>query len=161
MNYWLNNQIIGDWNKPIRKAIPLQNWISNGSKKTLNYNHMKHYIKLLGLSAVFLVASCKGEIQEERAGTEKIKKAAAMPILPGNIEKINFKIEGMTCAMGCAKMIEGKLENARGVDSAKVDFETKLAHVSFDKTQQSKEELENSIEALLDGTTYKVSEINE
>lgn len=117
---------------------------------------MKHYIKLLGLLLVFLAFSCKGEKQQEAENQEIVAQA----ILPENLTEVNFEIDGMTCEFGCAKMIEKKLANAKGVDSAKVDYETNLAYISFDKTQQSKEELKKIIEVLLDGNTYKASEIN-
>ncbi|MGE4345791.1 MAG: heavy-metal-associated domain-containing protein [Flavobacteriaceae bacterium] len=117
---------------------------------------MKDYIKLVGLSVMFLIVSCNGEVQKDKTQSTETKEVA---VLPENLEEVNFEINGMTCALGCAKMIENKLANAKGVDSAKVDFETKLAYISFDKTQQSKEELQKRIEALLDGNTYKASEI--
>jgi len=66
----------------------------------------------------------------------------------------------MTCEFGCAKSIENKLANAKGVDTAKVDFKTNMAYISFDKTQQSKQELKQTIESLLDGNTYKASEVS-
>ena len=116
---------------------------------------MKH-IKLLGLLLVCLAFSCKGETQKEETQPTETKEVA---ILPENLEEVNFEIDGMTCALGCAKMIEHKLANVKGVDSTKVDFETKLAYISFDKTQQSKEELKRTIETLVDGNTYKTSEI--
>lgn len=117
---------------------------------------MKYYIKLLSLSTVFLIASCKGETQREEMQPTETKE---MVVLPENLEEVKFQIDGMTCALGCAKMIENKLANVKGVDFAKVDFETKLAYISFDKTQKSKEELKKTIEVLLDGNTYKASEI--
>lgn len=46
--------------------------------------------------------------------------------------KAEFKIEGMTCAIGCAAKIEKSLANMDGVKNAKVDFEKKLATVEFD-----------------------------
>ena len=40
--------------------------------------------------------------------------------------KAEFGIEGMTCAMGCAKTIEKKMAKMDGVKSAKVDFEKEM-----------------------------------
>lgn len=117
---------------------------------------MKDYIKFVSLSVMLLIVSCKGETQKEETQPTETKEVV---ILPENLEEVNFEIDGMTCVFGCAKMIENKLANAKGVDSAKVDFETKLAYISFDKTQKSKEELKKTIEVLLDGNTYKASEI--
>jgi copper chaperone CopZ len=46
--------------------------------------------------------------------------------------KSEFNIEGMTCAMGCAKTIENKLANTSGVKAVTVDFEKTLATIEFD-----------------------------
>lgn len=46
--------------------------------------------------------------------------------------KSEFNIEGMTCAMGCAKIIENKLAHTNGVKSVTVDFEKTLATIEFD-----------------------------
>lgn len=46
--------------------------------------------------------------------------------------KSQFNIEGMTCAMGCAKTIENKLAHTNGVKSVTVDFEKTLATIEFD-----------------------------
>ena len=73
-------------------------------------------------------------------------------------ETASFKIEGMTCAMGCAKTIEKKLTGMDGVQKATVDFETKEATVEFDATIQTQESLINAIESAADGKTYKVSD---
>ena len=40
-------------------------------------------------------------------------------------------IEGMTCAIGCAKAIETQLKNVDGVSSAVVDFESATASIEF------------------------------
>lgn len=89
---------------------------------------------------------------ETVATTEKKQVAAVQP------ETASFKIEGMTCAMGCAKTIEKKLAEMNGVQKATVDFETKEAVVEFDATIQTKESLTKVIEASADGKTYKVAE---
>ena len=119
---------------------------------------MKEFIKILGLSALVLTVSCKEDVKKQTSESKAVKQITLAPILAENLQAVNLKIDGMTCALGCAKMIEGKLAKANGVDSVKVDFETKLAYISFDKTQLSKEELISKIDALLDGKTYKASE---
>ncbi|MEG0915754.1 MAG: heavy metal-associated domain-containing protein [Myroides sp.] len=119
---------------------------------------MKEFIKILGLAAIVLTVSCKDDVKKQTTESNAVKQLAQAPILTENLKTVNLKIDGMSCALSCAKMIEGKLAKAKGVDSVKVDFETKLAYVSFDKTQQSKEELITTIDALLDGKTYKASE---
>jgi copper chaperone CopZ len=61
-----------------------------------------------------------------------------------------------TCAVGCAKTIQEDLTQLEGVQ-ATVDFETKIATVTFDKTVQNPEKLTTVVEAAADGKTYKVT----
>ena len=63
----------------------------------------------------------------------------------------------MTCAVGCAKTIEEELSGLDGVQKATVDFDKKLATVTFDKTVQTPEKLTEVVQATGDGKTYKVS----
>ncbi len=99
-----------------------------------------------------LIWSCKEKTAETVSlGIEKKE------IKPENLQKANFSIEGMTCAVGCAKTIQEELSALEGVQSATVDFEKKLASVSFDKTIQNPENLKKTVEKTGDGKTYTVS----
>jgi len=116
-------------------------------------------IAIIALSGL-LFASCKDnktEVKTETASAEaaapKVKKAIA----PENLQTASFTIEGMTCAIGCAKTIEEELTELDGVQEAKVDFDKKLATVTFDKTVQTPESLTKVVQDTGDGKTYKVS----
>jgi mercuric ion binding protein len=102
-----------------------------------------------------LFTSCKKEeITEAKAEATTVKKE--------NIKATaatSFTIEGMTCAMGCAKVIEGKLAGLEGVQKATVDFDKKTAAVEYDATLQTPEELTKTVEAVADGKTYTVSNV--
>ncbi len=63
---------------------------------------------------------------------------------------MNMNIEGMTCAMGCAKTIEHKLNKTDGIGDAKVDFSNKMAMITYDKNTMS----ENDVLALVNNDTY-------
>ncbi len=63
----------------------------------------------------------------------------------------------MTCAIGCAKTIEEELNGIDGVQTASVDFEKKLATISFDKTILTTKNITKVVEATGNGKTYKVS----
>jgi mercuric ion binding protein len=89
--------------------------------------------------------------------TKTEKKASVAAVKP---ETASFKIEGMTCAMGCAKTIETKLSNLEGVQKASVDFDKKEATVEFDATIQTPEKLTKTVETAGDGETYKVSDMH-
>jgi len=105
-----------------------------------------------------LMTSCK----KEAATTETItQKTAETPkkevvIAAENVQTASFEIEGMTCAIGCAKTIEEELGGLEGVQKATVDFDSKKATVVFDKSIQNQDNLTKVVEATADGKTYKV-----
>ncbi|MDO1501995.1 heavy metal-associated domain-containing protein [Winogradskyella maritima] len=79
-----------------------------------------------------------------------------------NVEyaKVQFNIEGMTCAMGCAKTIEKKMAKLEGVKSAKVDFDSELAMVEYDASKVSPERLEETVTSVGGGDVYEVKNIS-
>jgi copper chaperone CopZ len=126
------------------------------NKITIIMNFTKSLVTLGIVSSLLL--SCKDTAakpaavneSEVTATTEKNKAVAAKP------ETASFKIEGMTCAMGCAKTIEKKLADMEGVQKATVDFDKKEATVNFDAAILTPEKLYATVEATADGNTYKV-----
>ena len=64
---------------------------------------------------------------------------------------VEMKVEGMVCAMGCAKFIEDKVAGEAGVTESKVDFEEGMAYFTFDANQWTAEELEAFIDEIHDG----------
>ena len=116
-------------------------------------------IAIIALSGL-LFASCKdnkAEVHAETAETEMAAPKVKKEIAAANLQTASFKIEGMTCAIGCAKTIQEELTGLEGVQEAKVDFDNKLATVTFDKTVQTPESLTKVVQATGDGKTYKVS----
>lgn len=127
--------------------------------KEINSIHMKITKTIVALAFVsLLMTSCK----KEAATTETItQKTAETPkkevvIAAENVQTASFEIEGMTCAIGCAKTIEEELGGLEGVQKATVDFDSKKATVVFDKTIQNQDNLTKVVEATADGKTYKV-----
>jgi mercuric ion binding protein len=111
--------------------------------------------------AALLFVSCKdtskdGNIETPAEGTVtdtvQAKETAA------NLETTSFKIDGMTCPEGCAKVIENKLAGMEGVQEAKVDFAAKTATISFDAAKQTPEKFVETVEHIADGA-YKVSDV--
>jgi periplasmic mercuric ion binding protein len=84
------------------------------------------------------------------------KKEIAIAVKP---EKVSFKIDGMVCPDGCAKMIEKKLAETQGVQEVNVDYEAKTATVNFDLDKISSQDLVKAVESAGDGKTYKVSDV--
>ena len=118
---------------------------------------MKNIKNLAFVALITILAvSCKEEANTEVKDVPTVKTE----ILAENLETANMSIEGMTCEVGCAKLIEGKLIGATGVTEAKVDFETKVATVTFDKTQQNIASLTKVVEKTGGGELYKVVDPN-
>ena len=115
-------------------------------------------IASLAIAGLVLV-SCKKEEDKSLAvaTAEKSTQKEHKAIAAENVQTASFSIEGMTCAVGCAKTIEKELSNLEGVEKATVDFEKKIATVTFDKTIQNPENLTKTVQETGDGKTYKVS----
>lgn len=116
-------------------------------------------IAMLALAGLVLT-SCKdnkAEVKTETASTEKETPKVKKEIAAENLQTASFTIEGMTCAVGCAATIQEELTALDGVQTAKVDFDKKLATVTFDKTVQNPESLTKVVQDTGDGKTYKVS----
>ncbi|MBS7785957.1 heavy-metal-associated domain-containing protein [Flavobacterium sp. CYK-55] len=116
----------------------------------------------MNLSKIFAVASCCGFIatgckQTASPAPDHAVAKAKHAINPEKLQTATFTIEGMTCAIGCAKTIQDELTDLDGVQKATVDFDKKLATVSFDSSLQTPESLTKLVEATADGKTYKVS----
>ena len=113
--------------------------------------------KLLFAASItsLLLTSCK---QTASAPTEKNTATSEKhAINPEKTQTASFTIEGMTCAVGCAKTIEKELSDMDGVQKATIDFDKKEATVSFDSSIQNAASLVKLVEATADGKTYKVS----
>ena len=118
-------------------------------------------IAIIALSGL-LFASCKdnkAEASSKTTASETTAPKVKKEIAAANLQTASFKIEGMTCAIGCAKTIQEELTALDGVQTAKVDFDKKLATVTFDKTIQNPESLTKVVQATGDGKTYKVSDM--
>lgn len=104
------------------------------------------------------VWSCKNETQPQLKTIEVEETTAKSKIADDAIlAKAEFNIEGMTCAIGCAKTIEKKLAKMKGVKSAKVDFYKKVAMVEYDKAIVTTSSLENIVTN--DSDTYSVNDM--
>ena len=125
---------------------------------------MKSFKHILALALVSVFAlSCKTdatpEVKTAPAATSKTEVVAKKTINPNaKLAKAEFKIEGMTCAMGCAKTIEKKMAKMEGVKSATVDFERELAMVEYDEAIVTPASLETTVTNVAD--TYKVKDMH-
>ncbi|WP_452222764.1 cation transporter [Lacinutrix chionoecetis] len=120
---------------------------------------MKTIKNILVIAVVAIVAfGCKNEVQPEVKTVETETEVTKAELDPNaTYAKAEFKIEGMTCAMGCAKTIEKKMAKMEGVKSATVDFGRELAMVEYDEAKVTPTSLEATVTSVAD--TYKVKDM--
>lgn len=102
-----------------------------------------------------LLISCKKQENKVVAKANEPKTISA----DAKMATTSFNIQGMTCAVGCAKTIEKELSETSGVKTATVDFDKKTAKVEYDSNAQTPEKLVELVEKTGDGKTYKVSNV--
>lgn len=114
-----------------------------------------NYILSFAITLSFLTG-CKDTAAKPAPGNTE-PKSEKKEVAALNPEKASFKIDGMTCAIGCAGTIQKKLSEMNGVQKATVDFDKKEATVEFDAAVLTPEKLTQAVETAGDGETYKVS----
>ena len=121
-------------------------------------NTFKNIYIIAVMAIVF--TSCKNESEPEvkTVDVEVTNKDVSKNLDPNaTYAKVEFGIEGMTCAMGCAKTIEKKMAKMEGVKSAKVDFDKRIAMVEFDEAKVTPASLEETVTKV--GEVYKVKDM--
>ncbi|MFY0602536.1 MAG: heavy-metal-associated domain-containing protein [Flavobacteriaceae bacterium] len=101
---------------------------------------------------VFSLSACKTETKKDIVSIEKV--------VAENLETISLDISGMTCEIGCAKLIQSKLSKKEGITMAKVVFKDSIANVNFDANKISTKEIIGLIDGIADGQLYKATEIS-
>ncbi|MEZ4858491.1 MAG: heavy metal-associated domain-containing protein [Flavobacteriaceae bacterium] len=121
---------------------------------------MKNFTILSAFTIIsFVLISCKNEVKTEITDVSEVEVTKTITSTSQNkaITKAEFTIEGMTCAMGCAKRIEHMLEEMDGVTTAKVDFEKKLAMVTYEEGKVTTTSLEETVKSA--GDVYSITEM--
>jgi len=115
-------------------------------------------ILLIAGATVFMVA-CKNKVAPEIETVEtETANVTAKTFDPNAVfAKTEFRIEGMTCEIGCARTIERKITKMEGVKYAKVDFNKKMAMVEYDQDKVTPADLEETVAKA--GKAYKVKDM--
>ncbi|MBT8308719.1 MAG: heavy-metal-associated domain-containing protein [Flavobacteriaceae bacterium] len=120
---------------------------------------MKTMKKILFTAVLaFALIACKNESAPE-VKTVEVKTSKTEKVLnpDATYAKAEFGIDGMTCAIGCAKTIEKKLAKMDGVKSATVDFDRELAMVEYDEAMVTPTVLTEMVTSVAD--VYKVKDM--
>jgi len=114
---------------------------------------MKIFNSLLILILVFTTFSC------QKNNKPVVKDSTQTVSAKEDLQSIEVNIEGMTCEIGCAKLIQSKVYKLDGVKESKVNFEEKKGVFTFDKNKITSEEITKNINGIAGGDLYKVTEI--
>ncbi|MEX0997970.1 MAG: heavy metal-associated domain-containing protein [Flavobacteriaceae bacterium] len=119
---------------------------------------IKYILGLFVISAILV--SCKNETSPEtktvEVANEEVKEKVLNP--DANYVAAKFEIEGMMCAMGCAKVIEKNIAQMDGVKTVEVDFESKIAKVEYDEAMVNKDLVIANVKKT--GDSYEVTSWN-
>lgn len=112
---------------------------------------MMKYILIISL---FLLSfSCNNNQKTTTKKTLTKKEIQQTPLFAKN----EFNIKGMTCEIGCARLIQSKLSKLDGVKDVKVIFKDSLGQIEYDKNKLSFNTIEKTVNNIADGTLYKIT----
>jgi len=110
-------------------------------------------IKCFILLTLVLNLSCQSNSPKTKV--PPTQKIAVEEMVEAN-KRVSLTIEGMVCAMGCAAVIEKKLNATPGIAKATVDFPSKKALIDYDGVQINPNEIIEVVKKV--GDAYSVSE---
>lgn len=113
------------------------------------------------LITCLVIIACK-ETPKEKAENQDAKiEATKKAEVAANLKSFQVDIEGMTCEIGCARLIQSKLYKIDGISYAKIDFEHTNGIITYDSNTLTKKEIITKIEAIAGGDLYSISKIIE
>jgi Cu+-exporting ATPase len=78
--------------------------------------------------------------------------------IAANYKKMEFHIKGMTCEIGCARLIQSKLSKTDGVKTVKISFTDSLGMIEYDTNKLSVKNIRAVVDNISDGDLYKVTD---
>ena len=121
-----------------------------------NYKHVKVHIKFISIARLTLFfISCNSKKSSEPNQIKTVDQK----LIAEDIEEIKVDIKGMTCEIGCARLIQSKFYKAEGVSFAKVSFADSSGIVKFDQNRISQVVIKHIIERTAGGELYSVTSI--
>ena len=110
---------------------------------------------VLFVATLFISCNVRNEKKVDPIEIEVNKEEAK------NLTNLEVEITGMTCEIGCAKLIQSKLYKTEGVSFAEVSFEKANGKITYDANKISNDELKKIIENIAGGDLYKVGQMAE
>jgi len=118
---------------------------------------MKLFKSALYISLFFILfMACTNEKADKAMNKEVVEKEMAE-----NLKNVEVQIKGMTCEIGCAKLIQSKLYKVDGIKFAQVSFADSLGNITYDANSITTDEIKNMIQKIAGGDLYEVTAMNE
>lgn len=114
---------------------------------------MKRLITLF-LCSLILLSCGETKSKKETLSETPTKQEVAL-------KHLEVDIEGMTCEIGCARLIQSKISKVDGVTYTKVSFEEGKGQFTYDSNKISPEDIRIHIEKIAGGDLYSVSDSRE
>lgn len=114
---------------------------------------MKNIITLLLLILAITTFSCN----QSKSKDQPIENKSTQQEVAANYKSIEVEIEGMTCEIGCARLIQSKLSKVDGITYTKVSFESGKGQFTFDTNKLSNDAIAKKIASIAGGDLYSVS----
>ncbi|MGB5320747.1 heavy-metal-associated domain-containing protein [Lutimonas sp.] len=132
-------------------------YIAYFCKILLKIEEVKVLIKIFSISIIVLFfISC----ESRKEAKLDVKETSETNVVAQNLRQVKVDIKGMTCEIGCARLIQSKLYKADGVTFAKISFEDSSGIVKFDQNRISAEGIKKIIEKTAGGDIYTVTGIH-
>jgi len=104
---------------------------------------------------ILFFISCESKTEAK----EEAKETLETDVVAQNLQQVKVDIKGMTCEIGCARLIQSKLYKTDGVTFAKISFEDSSGIVSFDQNRIGEDGIKAVIEKTAGGDIYSVTGI--
>jgi len=98
-----------------------------------------------------LVAIATGIVACGGNETHNEKNAVTTEVAALETQVLDYTVDGMVCAMGCAATIQHEVADIDGVSVSEVDYADEKAHFEFDPAITSEEEIKAKIATIADG----------
>ena len=105
---------------------------------------------MLILMITFSAISCNETAKKEVKDAAKQEVAVVY-------KSLEVEIEGMTCEIGCARLIESKLSKVDEVTFSKIEFEAKKGQFTYDTNKLTKDDIVRKINGIAGGDLYLVT----
>lgn len=109
-------------------------------------------MKLFKRTCVLIAfATTLGSCGEDHNHSHDVENIGTTEVVAGETQTVDYAVEGMVCAMGCAATIQKEVADIDGVIISDVNYEDEKAHFEFDPSKTSEEAIKAKIATIADG----------